>query len=146
MGLYLTTLVTQIARTYAGTTKAETRVRVEGVILDISRATPVGLIVNELVTNSFKYGFPAGFDCQQERGSGCTIIVSLVSEGGDAILTVSDNGIGMPAGIDPLKIRSLGFRLITFLARYQLQGAVAVEAQNGTAITIRFPDKPRTPA
>ena len=48
-----------------------------GVSLDVSKAMPCGLIVNELITNSFKYAFPPSFDCLLVRGEPCTIRITL---------------------------------------------------------------------
>ena len=136
MDLYLTTLVSQIAGSYAEGGHVRTVVDAGDVILDISRATTAGLIINELVTNSFKYAFPPGFDCEAERGEACTIRVSLVPQDGSPVLTVADNGKGFPEGFDPLMAKSLGLKLVTFLARHQLPGGDPGQDQRGRRICV----------
>ncbi|MGB9247687.1 MAG: PAS domain S-box protein, partial [Methanoregula sp.] len=118
MEVYLKNLVSQVASSYRESERIRTVVDVHGIPLDISRATTAGLIINELVTNSFKYAFPPGFDCIVVRGEPCTIWVSLSHENGTDMLTVADNGCGLPEGFDPFTTKSLGLKLVNFLARH----------------------------
>jgi two-component sensor histidine kinase len=108
------------------------------VILDFGRATASGLIVNELITNSYKYAFPAAFDCMQERGSPCRIVVRFSLHDGTYLLSVSDNGIGLPAGYNPEAAQSLGLRLVNVLATHQLRAKVTTNTRNGTEFMFRF--------
>jgi PAS domain S-box-containing protein len=135
---YLTTLVSQIAGSYAASGTIRTVVEARGTSLDLARATTAGLIINELVTNSFKYAFPPGFDCMAVRGEPCTVRVSLLEEEGTYVLTVGDNGRGLPAGLDPLATKSLGLKLVNFLARHQLRADVAVRGTKGTEFIFRL--------
>ena len=112
----------------------------DGATLDLNRATPCGLIVTELVTNSFKYAFPESFNCMKMRSEPCTIRVSLKRDGEDYCLTVSDNGIGLPPGFDIRTAQSLGLRLVYFLARHQLKARIELRTDAGSEITFRFSD------
>ena len=138
MEVYLTTLIDQIAGSYGESAKVRTVVDVRGVALDLARATTAGLIINELVTNSFKYAFPPGFDCMTARGEPCTIRVSLAHEDGTDVLAVADNGRGLPAGLDPLTTKSLGLKLVTFLARHQLRAEINIQTERGTEFIFRL--------
>ena len=113
-------------------------VEAEGVSLDLARATPCGLIINELVTNAFKYAFPEAFDCTSSRNEPCTIRVKLVMEGDSYILAISDNGIGLPPSFDLKTAQSLGLKLVTFLAKHQLRATIDVRTIAGTEFFIRF--------
>ncbi len=101
----------------------------EGLFLSLDAAVPCGLIINELVTNSLKYGFPNG------RSGAISINVSL--EGHDNwTLTVADDGVGMPA-IDLTTVASTGLQLVTGLCD-QLESNYRVSHQGGTQWTIPF--------
>ena len=110
-------------------------------LIDIARATPCGLIINELVTNSFKYAFPVTFDCMENRQEPCTIRISMQKTDGDYILLVSDNGIGLPEGLDLKTTQSLGLKLVNFLASHQLRATIDVVKDQGTEFRIRFRDQ-----
>ena len=138
METYLTTLVSQTAGTYADNTKIQAIVDVHDVALDLARATTAGLIINELVTNSFKYAFPPGFDCMAVRGEPCAIRISLTSDDRTYVLTVTDNGRGLPEGFDPLTTKSLGLKLVNFLARHQLRAEIGVRSERGTEFIFRM--------
>jgi PAS domain S-box-containing protein len=105
--------------------------RVSGVNIGLDQAILCGLIINELVTNSFKYAFP-----DQRRG---TITVELVSDGEESLsLRIADDGVGLPEGFLPEKAESLGMVLISCLTR-QLGGILRRECGDGTAFVVRFP-------
>jgi two-component system, sensor histidine kinase PdtaS len=104
--------------------------KVEPIDLDISQAIPLGLIINESVVNAIKYAFPAG--------TKSTISIALVLERPDhVLLTISDNGIGLPKGLDISKHKSLGLDLMQGLTK-QLKGTFMVKNGNGVHIIVRF--------
>ena len=86
------------------------RMNISEVPLSIDTAIYCGLIVNELVSNSLKYAFPGG-----RRGEICIGLRS--SNENRLILTVSDNGIGLPPDIDQRKSESLGLQLVSMLTQ-----------------------------
>ncbi|MEW5727929.1 MAG: histidine kinase dimerization/phosphoacceptor domain -containing protein, partial [Pseudomonadota bacterium] len=99
-------------------------------VLDIDRAVPFAMAVNEIVSNALKHGFAGG------RG-GC-LAVRLRHRGGELTVTVADNGAGLPAGFEPGKTTSLGTRLLLGLAD-QLGGRVEFENAAGTTVRLTFP-------
>ena len=135
--IYLETLVRQVAQSF-GTSKIVISVNADGVEIDLPRATPVGLIINELVTNSFKYAFPGSFDPRTVRGSDPAITVAIKKQDGTYTLTVKDNGVGLPTGFDIANSHSLGLKLVNFLARHQLQAGIDVNTTTGTEFIFRF--------
>jgi two-component sensor histidine kinase len=54
-------------------------------------------------------------------------------------MTIRDNGIGLPAGFDPRTARSLGLKLVNFLAKHQLRASFGVRSEQGTEFELRFP-------
>jgi two-component sensor histidine kinase len=106
---------------------------IESISLDLDTAITFGLIINELVSNALKHGFPPeGI----EEGEVCVRFSSLPE--GELELQVSDNGVGMPEGLDPLDTHSLGLRLVVMLTQ-QLKGTVELDRSKGTTFRIRFP-------
>ena len=111
--------------------KVSLKIEIEDTSLGLDNAIPCGLIINELISNALKYAFP-------EDGIG-EIKITLQSINDDQIeLTVSDNGIGIPAEIDVEKTESLGLQLVQLLAENQLDGTLALDRDGGTAFKIRF--------
>jgi len=108
---------------------------VEEITLDMDLLVPCGLIINELITNALKYAFPGG-----RTG---TIVISLrrplAEEEKTLVLTVSDNGVGLPAELDTGAPRSLGLRIVNSLVS-QLHGRLAVASGPGATFTITFPE------
>jgi PAS domain S-box-containing protein len=144
MSIYLKNLVDQIAQSYGTRSDIKISVDVDGT-LSIDRATTAGLIINELVTNSFKYAFPPEFDCIAVRGVPCTILVSLAREDGTDVLRVSDNGCGFRVGFDPHTSKSLGLKLVNFLSRHQLMADVEIRSDKGTEFIFRLKNTENNP-
>ena len=94
----------------------------------IETAVPLGLIINEVVSNSLKYAFPQG------EGE-ITLKLHRKLEGFD--LQISDNGVGMPEEIDFTTTESLGLQLVSALVN-QLDGSVELRRDNGTCYRINF--------
>ncbi|NVB79773.1 MAG: PAS domain S-box protein [Kofleriaceae bacterium] len=127
---YLKSLVENVMYAQNATDRGVTAItEVTGVSLPIQIAIPCGLIVNELVTNSLKHAFPG------DRTG--TITVSMQSEGNKIELSVADDGVGLPANVDPSKAKTLGLDLVYTFAE-QLDATVAVRSARGTAFTLRF--------
>jgi two-component sensor histidine kinase len=141
MGVYLTNLVNQIANSFDTTRIIKIVVHADGVLLDIQRGTPAGLIINEFVTNSYKYAFPESFDTKAVRGAPPTITITLSKNHSGYVMTVGDNGIGLPPGFDLTKTKTLGLKLANFLAKHQMRAEIEVNSQAGTEFIIRFPEK-----
>jgi two-component sensor histidine kinase len=97
--------------------------------LDVSQAIPIGLIVNEAVTNSIKHGFAKA-----------TLKISILLQRhamGHLELVTSDNGPGLPAGFEYGQSSGLGFKLIRALAE-DLDGELDIESDSGTVIKVQF--------
>lgn len=128
--VYFERLSNQLVHLY-GLDRQRTRVIIggDGQHLSLEQAVPCGLLVHELLTNSFKYAFP-----DQRQG---TITVDLREvEPGVLQLQVADTGVGLP---DPLpRERSLGMQLIDGFAR-QLRGRLVWSEGPGASATVRFP-------
>ncbi len=134
---YLNTLVYQLYRTYCTDfDKISLKLDIDKVILSIDQAIPCGLIVNELVTNSLKYGFPGLLNIEGE------ISVRLKQKSDKTVeLMVSDNGVGIPENINLEKPVSLGLELVTMLSKEQLNGDLQLDGKSGTKFVIRFKKK-----
>ena len=98
-------------------------------MLDVSQAVPVGLILNEAITNSLKYAFPDG-----RPGH---IIVSFKLVSASLELTIADDGIGFPGNNNSHPKKSLGMSLQKGLTT-QIGGTYEIRTERGTEILIRF--------
>lgn len=105
-------------------------INVEDVSLDINKAIPCGLIINELVSNALKHAFPEG-----KKGK---IRIDMHShKKGQYTLIVSDNGIGFPKDIDFRNTESLGMQLVNDLIG-QLKGSIDLDRKSGTTVELTF--------
>jgi PAS domain S-box-containing protein len=105
-------------------------VKAKDVFIGINIAIPLGLIVNELVSNSLRHAFPGG-----KEGEICIQI--HMNKKGKFLLEVMDNGVGIPNGLNIHKIKTLGMQLVIDLAK-QIEGRIEVRQKEGTAIMISF--------
>ncbi|HAN91763.1 MAG TPA: hypothetical protein DCQ33_06740 [Nitrospira sp.] len=130
-GDYLKDLTCRLTRAIgAQSPQARISIQADNVFLDIERAIPSALIVNELVSNALKHAFPGG------RSGEIRITVGLVAP--DLLeLVVSDTGIGFPADLDFKNTNSLGLKLVCSLTT-QLRGVVKLSRDGGTRFEIRF--------
>lgn len=103
---------------------------VNQILLPINQAIPCALIINELISNAFKYAFPPG-----RKG---TINLEFSIENNQYLLAISDDGIGLPSGINIYKPESLGLQLINDFTN-QLGGSIEVLPDAGAHYRIHFP-------
>lgn len=103
---------------------------ISNIYLPLDLSIPVGLIINELITNALKYAFP-----DKNKGK---IVIHLTKKHDHCLLQIQDNGIGMPADIDLKNPATLGFKLVSILAN-QLDGTIKINRKKGTCIEICFP-------
>ncbi|MXN90375.1 hypothetical protein GR160_03980 [Flavobacterium sp. Sd200] len=103
---------------------------IEDIDMDVSQAVPIGLILNEAITNSIKYAFGAN------RNGRITVKLAY-SHDDYFILTIADDGSGLPSGFDITKTTSLGMKLMQGLSS-DLDGNFRIVSDNGTKITVEF--------
>jgi len=131
---YVTNLCASLFSSYGvDSARIALRVDVEDIALPIDAAIPCGLIVHELVSNSLKHAFPG-----ERRGE---IFIRLKSQPPrGTVLTVADNGIGLPESVDVATANSLGLRLVRILAG-QIEAPVRQRSGGGTAFEIELPER-----
>jgi PAS domain S-box-containing protein len=131
---YVQQLMSHLLRSYDTDARAITlKIDVARASLGIETAIYCGLIINELVSNALKHAFPAGRPGE--------IRIGFRSDGDRSTLTISDNGVGLPPGVEPGKTESLGLQLVTMLTE-QLEGTLELDQSNGTAFKIVFGQQP----
>ncbi len=102
---------------------------VQDVFLEADQALACGLILNELVSNALKHAFVG-----REQGR---LAVSVCRQNGHYVLTVSDDGVGLPDGIDELSSDSLGMSIVQAQA-HNLGGEIDLDRHDGTTWRVRF--------
>ncbi len=128
---YLEQLTRSLVRTYR-TGQVELSLDLQSVELDVDRAVPCGLIVNELVSNALKHAFPTN------KGN---LHVSLKYDNQNIVLGVEDDGIGFPQDLDFRDCDSLGLQLVDDFSA-QIGGKVILERTvPGTRWNVVFPEK-----
>jgi PAS domain S-box-containing protein len=110
-------------------------INIKDAFLDLNTAIPCGLIINELLSNSLKHAFP-----DDKKGEINIAMRSL--KGNEIELIVTDNGVGLPKGIDFIGTKTLGLHLVRILAKDQLHGDIKLDRAKGTSFSIRFRRKP----
>jgi len=129
---YIRQLVQELKTMYASSKEIETNIKSEPTLFDVDTAIPLGLIINELITNAYKYAFSTEHESRLE--------ITLNKEDDDYFkLIVSDNGPGLNNAIDLKKVKSLGLRLVSRLVK-QLQGTLKHSNAEGAYFEIYFKD------
>jgi two-component sensor histidine kinase len=99
-------------------------------MIDLNRAIPLGLILNELLTNSLKHGFSSSESPQ--------ILIKIRTNMDKVCMVVADNGVGLPAGMDLYTSESFGFKIVRLLIE-QIEGQIQIQNANGTVFEITLP-------
>jgi len=134
---YIKNLVNDLFYSY-GTNRIKLDINADKLFLNIDTAIPCGLIINEIVTNSLKYAFPeqqglaykSFIDNKESR-----IYIELHQNNGRILLTIGDNGVGLPDGIDFENTETLGLRLVKSLVD-QLDGTIKIYSNGGVEFKI----------
>jgi len=136
---YIQSLTDNLFRSYGVSERAiSPKISVEDVTLNVDMAIPCALIINELVSNSLKHAFPDSFELADGKGEVC---IGLNRDAEDEFrLTVSDDGVGMPEGLEIQNCESLGLKLVSVLVK-QIKGKIQISTDRGAKITITFKSK-----
>jgi len=130
-GEYLQSLTSELRKSHGFSVQdIELKLDAGHTFLGVDTAIPCGLIVNEVVSNSFKHAFPSG--------SGGEISIALCLENQKYSLAVRDNGVGFPEDFDIRRSNSLGLKLVNALVD-QLGGTIELNRNGGAEINITFP-------
>lgn len=130
MQIYIQELVSYLQDSFDTRQRIRVQLDLDPIDLDIAHAIPLGLILNEAITNSIKYAFPAGM-----KG----VITLTITQLSDAHyrFTVADNGVGLPAFFEDRKTTSLGIKLMHGLSN-EIGGRLVVSSEKGTSVSVSF--------
>jgi predicted ATPase/two-component sensor histidine kinase/GAF domain-containing protein len=131
MGAHVQNLCAHLIRAYGLQSQhVELATEIDDIVLDMDRAIPTGLIINELVSNALKHAFPDG-------QAGHVRVELKLLDGRRCALAVMDDGVGLPPDLDVGRADSLGLQLVRDLTR-QLHGAISVRRGRGTIFAVTF--------
>jgi two-component sensor histidine kinase len=142
---YLKKLTDDLFKSYkVGSSEIQLILDVEDIFFEMDNAIPLGIIVNELISNSLKYAFPEGRNGKihvklyRDVNNKKKILTSLCRH---YTLVVEDNGVGLPDSINFRNTSSLGLQLVNTLVD-QINGEIELKNESGTKYTIQFIDSP----
>ncbi|SHO44554.1 histidine kinase dimerization/phosphoacceptor domain -containing protein [Desulfopila aestuarii] len=136
LGQYLEEMVSALVASMVFDDAVKVDFDCQQVFLSIDSVVPLGLAINEIVTNSLKHAFPKG-------AGGCIYIRLRRDSEGLVEVVVGDNGPGLPKGLEPRKARSLGMQITTNLITGQLHGSLEITSEAGVCYRIRFTEPAR---
>ncbi|MDK2892030.1 histidine kinase dimerization/phosphoacceptor domain -containing protein [Methanohalophilus sp.] len=132
---YSKNLINYLSQSYVlSTSDVKIELDIEDAFLSVDTAVPLGIIINELVSNSLKYAF------EDNKGQ---IKIKLNKSGSKYKLVVSDNGVGLPDDFNLENMDSLGLQLVYTLVE-QIDGEINLDTTNGTKYTITFKEDKQT--
>jgi two-component sensor histidine kinase len=135
---YIEEVVAYLSDSYNLSHPVRFRLDVEPIQLDVTQAVPLGLIINEVITNAFKYAFPGS------RPGTVSLSLHRLEEA-TYRLTIADDGVGLPSNYDPSQSRSLGMTLLHGFSS-QLGGELSITGQPGLTICLVFAEKQLSPS
>lgn len=128
MDRYIPELIDYIEDSFARDRDICFRSDIDPIRLDVAQAVPIGLIINEAVTNSIKYAFP-------NRDGGTIVVLLKYLEGNEILLEIADDGVGVERGFDIKRTNSMGMQLIDTLIQ-QLEGEMNIQNKDGLVIAV----------
>lgn len=128
---YLSTLADEIVSNFPNRGIVKLEKQLQDFSLDARRLQPLGIIVNELITNTMKHAF-------RGRPSG-VITIAATRDGGRIVVSIQDDGVGIAEPLAPDRHAGFGLQLVNALAA-QLGGTIRTEADHGTRIVLDFPE------
>ncbi len=135
---YISSLAGELFNTYnVNTSWIKLNLKVDDINLNIDTMIPCGLIINELISNSFKYAFP------DNRKGELTVAMGYGDADADAdeiIMSVKDNGVGLDEKFDMARAGSMGMQIINSLV-HQIHGKIEIIRLDGTEFRITFKEK-----
>ena len=105
-------------------------------------ATPLAVVISELLQNASEHAFPNDESIAAGNDHG-VVTVKLHNDGVELEVEVRDNGAGLPEGFSPETTDSLGLSIVTNLVTSQLKGSIKMFSDNGTVVQLRIPVKTR---
>lgn len=125
---YFTELVDSLCLSY-GVSPEQTNIEIENLLLDVDTAIPLGLVLNEMISNAFKYGV--------NKEDGRFLFVFKQNSKDELLVRMKDNGPGIPKDFDIKKSKSYGMKLIQSLGK-KLKAEVNFENNNGLEISMKI--------
>ena len=126
---YLPGLIAEITENFPNKKNVQIESSIEDFILEVQTLLPIGIIVNELITNTMKYAFTG-------RDSGL-IKISAELRGSKAVLAIEDDGVGIPEFITFKNSSGFGMQLVAMLTE-QINGNIRIERDKGTRFVLEF--------
>jgi PAS domain S-box-containing protein len=128
---YLEELTAIVVQTFSpDTLTVSLDLELDNIMVSIDEAIPCGLIINELILNSLKHGFPEKL--------GGNILLRMKQDGNDAVFEYRDNGAGFSGPVDFESFDAIGLQTIKSIAEHQLEGKMEIDGANGFNCRFRF--------
>lgn len=127
---YIINLVEDISKTYDYEEEVSLKFDIDEIETTIEKAMPCGLIINELISNAYKYAF--------KNNKNPKLFISMKKEDKNLLLIIKDNGKGIDENIDIYNCDSLGLKLVNSICTLQLHGKIQYQNQKGAIFKITF--------